>query len=655
MHNTHMLIDEIEDDEIRVVSSSASNLALYAQYESMYTNTSKLYHLLSDDGLLRAHGIESLLIYDPSTASPVFEHTISGYPPSDDIEGYIVSNPDIFSKCITEGSLSGLVFIPERTVVVAMECFSSGNGSASVIVVSHMIDLNSTGDVSDGHISVVMEDIEHGYAVSGSANLIAGNTSLSSFEAGLPAGVVPLYDIMGDPVKLLKVGTKGQTTAEGLEMVFYLAVIIVFLGSVELYLHIYLAKNVNYAKFNLLVHGLGNIQRSGDLSSRVIIEGDDEVNLLANSINEMLGSLEEKEGKYHSLFEQSNDAIMLLGPDASLIDTNSKTSELLGYTYSALHTMDIRSLSPEGYSPNLVDIYEDTMNKGSVRSEIRLSLSSKKDIYADISSSMIDEEKGTVQLIIRDITEKRIYEDALLHAKVEADAANHAKSQFLANMSHELRTPLNSIIGFSDMLLLQSFGVINEKQERYLGNISNSGKHLLTLINDILDLSKIEAGMMDLNAEEVSVTDLVDEVVGTVSSLASRKDLSLTSNIDTELTLIEVDRNKIKQVLLNLLGNAIKFTPEKGSITVEAGKHGKNVIFAVKDTGIGISKTDQAYLFSEFTQVDSDHNRKYEGTGLGLALVKKFVEMHQGHVWVASEPGKGSIFYFEIPVKGNKK
>ncbi|SFM70208.1 sensor histidine kinase [Methanolobus profundi] len=653
IHNTHMLIDEIEDDEIRVVSSSASNLALYAQYESEDRNSNDLYRVLSDDQLLRSHSIESILIYNLSTASLIFEHTITGYPSSDDIESYIISNPEVFSKCITEGSLSGLVFLPERTVVVAMECFSSGSGeneSISVIVVSHMIDLNEIGDASDDKMPMVLEDIGYGYTAIDDVDRIAGNASPSSFEEGLPAGVVPLYDIMGNPVKLMKVGTMGQTTSEGLRMLLYLAVIIVFLSSIELFIHIFLAKNVNYAKFNLLVHGLGNIQRSGDLSSRIAIEGDDEVNWLADNINEMLGSLEDKEGKYHSLFEQSNDAIMLLGSGASLVDTNSKTSELLGYTHSALSTMDIRCLSPEGYSPNLVDIYKDTIKEGSVRSEIKLSLFSKREIYADISSSVIDKEKGTVQLIIRDITEKKIYEDALLNSKIEADTASRAKSEFLANMSHELRTPLNSIIGFSDMLLLKTFGSINEKQERYLNNVSNSGKHLLNIINDILDLSKIEAGMMEADMKEVSVTELVDEAIGTISSLASKKELSVTYHIDDDLLSINADRNKIKQTLLNLLSNAVKFTPENGSVDIRVEKRGNMARFIVTDTGIGISADDQKYLFYEFTQVDSAHNRSYEGTGLGLALVKKFVEMHEGKVWVESELGQGSSFYFEIPI-----
>jgi PAS domain S-box-containing protein len=658
MHNTHMVIDEIEDDQVQVLRSSASNLALYAQYEIQGPDFNEFEDTLYNNELLVNHNVESLLIYNTTSKSPLFEYTIDEVPSPTDLETYLVSHPEVFSKCMDTGSISGLVFLPERTLVVAMKCFSSGsgtNGTSMVMVVCHTIDLNKLGITQDGTISIALEDIDPHFEMNGEVpGNIAGEASVGSFEEGSPAGMITLYDIMGHPVKMLKVGTMGQTEAEGIQLISLLAFSLLAISSIELYIHIYLAKNMNYAKFNQLIHGLGKIQKSGDLTSRIEIEGDDEVNWLAGDINNMLTSLEEKEGKYHSLFEQSNDAIIIFGRGASLVDTNSKTSELLEYEKPELFEIDITSLSPEGYSPNLADIYEQTIRDGSVRSEIKLKLSSKREIHAGISSSVIDKEKGTVQVIIRDITETKVYEEALLNAKIEADAANHAKSQFLANMSHELRTPLNSIIGFSDMLLLKSFGDINEKQERYLNNVSSSGKHLLNVINDILDLSKIEAGMMEMNTDDVDVSELVNEVIGNISSLAVRKNLSLKSNIDEQLTIIKADRTKIRQTLLNLLSNAMKFTPENGNVIVDVRKSGKYAIFSVKDTGIGISESDLKSLFHEFTQVDSAHNRKYQGTGLGLALVKKFVEMHDGRVWVESELGKGSCFYFEIPVDGNE-
>ncbi|ETA68151.1 PAS domain S-box [Methanolobus tindarius DSM 2278] len=656
LHNTHMFVHGIEEDEVKTLSSSVSNIVICARHGVRGTDLGNFDDKLSDDEFLINHDIESIIIYNPHNESPLFEHTINGVAPSNDLKAYLSSNPKAFSECMNNFTLSGLVFLPERTLLVAMEYFVPAEGTVEdglVVVVSRTIDINELEIAQDRSIYFVLEDVgSFSEADKKAPGYKTNDISLSNFENGDPAGAVLLYDIMGHPEKMLKVGTTSHTSSIGLKMAMSIGIALLVVTSIELFFHIYLAKNMSFIEFNLLVKELENIRDRGDLSSRIEVEGDEQVNWLADDINNMLNSLEEKEGKYHALFEQSNDAIMIFGSGASLVDMNSKTSELLGYEKPDLFEINIDSLSPEECPTSLVDIYEQTIRESSVRSEIKLSLSNNNVIDADISSSIIDKEEGTVQVIIRDITEKKIYEEALLQAKLEADAANRSKSQFLANMSHELRTPLNSIIGFSDMLLLKSFGDINEKQERYLNNVSGSGKHLLNLINDILDLSKIEAGMMSLNTEDVIVSELMDEVMGTISSIAVKKNISLESIIDEKLTTMKADRVKIRQTLLNLLSNSVKFTPEKGSVTLEVKKIGNYVQFAVKDTGIGISENDQKYLFYEFTQVDSDHNRKYEGTGLGLALVKKFVEMHGGKVWVKSELGKGSCFYFEIPVDG---
>jgi hypothetical protein len=306
VHNTHMLVDEIEDDQVRVISSSASYMALYAQYEIEDQDFGKVEERLSDDNFLMNHDVESLLIYNPSTNSLRFDHTISDVPPSSDLETYLASNPEAFSKSMEKGSLSGLVFFPERTLVVALESFTTGNGTYEndyLIVVSRTIDLKELGITQDGTISVVLEDIAPPFKLNEEVTgQIAGDTSIGNFEGGKPAGIVPLFDILGNPVKILKVGTMGQTASEGLQMITLLALGFIVVSSIELAIHIHFAKNMDYTQFSELVHGLGKIQKSGDLTSRIEIEGDDEVNWLANNVNHMLDSLEEKEGKYHSLF-----------------------------------------------------------------------------------------------------------------------------------------------------------------------------------------------------------------------------------------------------------------------------------------------------------------------------------------------------------------
>jgi signal transduction histidine kinase len=216
-------------------------------------------------------------------------------------------------------------------------------------------------------------------------------------------------------------------------------------------------------------------------------------------------------------------------------------------------------------------------------------------------------------------------------------------------MSHELRTPLNSIIGFSDILIERVFGELNERQLKYMNNISISGRHLLGLINDILDLSKVEAGKMELHYSGFSIGSVFDEVKSTLSPLAMVKSLKMDFNMDHDIGNIQADRNRLIQILYNLISNAVKFTPKGGSISVFCKKSGNRVIFSVKDTGIGISPEDQKKLFQPFTQIDSSSSKQYCGTGLGLVLVKKLVELHHGEIYVESEAGKGSSFTFELP------
>ncbi len=231
----------------------------------------------------------------------------------------------------------------------------------------------------------------------------------------------------------------------------------------------------------------------------------------------------------------------------------------------------------------------------------------------------------------------------------QLEAASRHKSEFLANMSHELRTPLNAVIGFSEVLLQRMFGELNEKQDEYLKDIYASGQHLLSLINDILDLSKIEAGRMELAPAPFHLPTTLDNALTLVRERATRHGIALHLDLDPRLGEIVGDERKVKQVLLNLLSNAVKFTPEGGRITLKASQRDGVVEISVTDTGIGIASEDQAAIFEEFRQVGSDEQRR-EGTGLGLTLAKKFVELHGGNIWVGSEVGRGSTFTFTLPV-----
>jgi signal transduction histidine kinase len=233
----------------------------------------------------------------------------------------------------------------------------------------------------------------------------------------------------------------------------------------------------------------------------------------------------------------------------------------------------------------------------------------------------------------------------------QLEVASQHKSEFLANMSHELRTPLNAIIGFSEVLSERMFGELNEKQEEYLKDIHASGQHLLSLINDILDLSKIEAGRMELELTDFHLPTALDNALTLVRERAGRRSITLQMSVDERLGEVRADERKITQVLLNLLSNAIKFTPEGGRIEVAAVPKDRAVEVSVSDTGVGIAPKDQDTVFEEFRQVGTAE-KKAEGTGLGLTLCRKFVELHGGQIWVKSQVGMGSTFTFTIPIRG---
>jgi signal transduction histidine kinase len=246
----------------------------------------------------------------------------------------------------------------------------------------------------------------------------------------------------------------------------------------------------------------------------------------------------------------------------------------------------------------------------------------------------------------------------LLGAKVAAEQASRAKSEFLAAMSHELRTPLNAVIGFSQILANKTYGELNERQLQYLTSILSGGRHLRRLVDDVLDLAKVDGGHLTLDLTSVAIADELDEVVGVVESLARQKNITVTTEVKDVLPTINADRQRIQQVIYNLLSNAIKFTEPGGFIKVavdvsEGAAHGEGALrITVTDTGVGIKAEDQARIFEAFEQVDSSYARDQGGTGLGLALTKKLVELHGGTISVASEgvKGRGSVLTVRLPI-----
>ena len=263
-------------------------------------------------------------------------------------------------------------------------------------------------------------------------------------------------------------------------------------------------------------------------------------------------------------------------------------------------------------------------------------------------TSQLMDANGRLKL---EVEERERAQREMREAKDAADTANQAKSAFLANMSHELRTPLNAVIGFSELLEQQIFGELNGKQQTYVGNVLVSGRHLLQLVNDILDISKVEAGRMDLAYEKMPIGSIVDIVRGVIAGLAAKKGIDLEVDVTDNLPDVYIDPGRIKQVLYNLISNAIKFTPRGGVVRLAARANDRYLVVRVSDTGVGIAPADLPRLFREFEQLPQPGGVRPEGTGLGLALTRRLVELHGGKVEVQSELGKGSTFSVLLPLK----
>jgi len=238
----------------------------------------------------------------------------------------------------------------------------------------------------------------------------------------------------------------------------------------------------------------------------------------------------------------------------------------------------------------------------------------------------------------------------LTEALEQLEIASKHKSDFLANMSHELRTPLNAILGYTELILDNIYGDVPEKIQEILERLEQNGRHLLGLINDVLDLSKIEAGQLILSLNDYSMQEVIQTVFTSVESLAAEKNLALKVSISSDLTTGMGDEQRIAQVFLNLVGNAIKFT-EEGEVEVEVTTSNDTFLISVSDTGPGLSEADQKMIFEEFRMADSSSTRKKGGTGLGLSISKRIIEMHGGRIWVESSLGKGSTFRFTLPVR----
>ncbi len=352
-----------------------------------------------------------------------------------------------------------------------------------------------------------------------------------------------------------------------------------------------------------------------------------------------------------AIVEESPTSVMITDPQGSIEYVNRKFSMLTGFSREEVIGRNPRLLKSGVQQP---EVYTNLWRTIAGGSEWRGELCNRKkngELYWELAAiSAIHDADGAIThylAIKEDITERKNMEGLLWQAKATAEAANRAKSRFLADMSHELRTPLNSILGFSQLLELQGGESLTAKQREYLRWIRDGGEHLLNMVNDVLDLSKVEAGKVDLEKSPFDPSALIRRVLTTVRSLAAKKHLRVEISLPEERSLLDADEVRIKQVLYNLLSNAIKFTEREKRIGVDAKAEDGELSITVWDEGIGIPAGDLARIFDPYVQ--SRLARRGEGTGLGLAIVKSLVELHGGSVSVTSEVGKGSRFTVRLP------
>lgn len=381
-------------------------------------------------------------------------------------------------------------------------------------------------------------------------------------------------------------------------------------------------------------------------------------------------AFQESESKYRLLIEQASDGILVHNSEGKILEFNFAAAEYSGYTREEFEKLTIFDLLFPEDLEELPIPFERLKNGETTGTIRRVKKKDGSEIMMEVRSRMND--KGNVIAIVRDITERlraeaelEIYRNnlellvnertkELEIEKIKAQSADKLKSAFLATMSHELRTPLNSIIGFTGILLKEIAGPMNDEQKKQLGMVRNSGRHLLSLINDILDLSKIEAGELTFANESFDFVKTVEKVTALIKPMAEEKGLNLVVNTSLpEINLVS-DERRVEQILLNLLGNAVKFT-NQGSIKIDCRLNRKMLITNIKDTGIGIREEDIDKLFVPFSQIDSGLTRNHEGTGLGLSISKKLVKKLGGSISVKSEFGKGSTFVVSVPLDNDSE
>jgi len=635
----------------------------------------------------------NLILYFNSTGEIVFSkgydlENSSETPIPESLLSLFYTNNSILIQKNTEQNLKGLVLLPEKPLLVASYPILTSKGEGPVrgtLIFGRYMDENEIVRLSEiTHLSLKMHnldepDIPADLKAEGSFSepIIVRATSEDSIS-----GYTLLNDVYGNPAHLLEVSLPRPIYNQGKESVKYLFYSLLVIGIIFTVLFSMLLEKLVLSRLAALNTDVNKIGTNAAFSGRVRNDKEtDELSNLGGSINSMLealersreerllienelrrhrdhleemvkertSELEKSEENYRSLVESTDDSIYMVDKEHRYLFMNPNHMKRLGIeNYMGLSYGDCHTAEDVNRFVQVVDhvFINGTSQQQEYENKGRwflMTLSPVKDHETELVTA--------VTVVSTDITARKTSEAIRLENDRLAYASK-TKSEFLANMSHELRTPLNSIIGFSELLQDSAMTALDKKQLHYLDNVITSSKFLLNLINDILDLSKVEAGKIELVIEKVSLPEIMNETLSLIKEKAIKNKVKLKQELDPELTHFDVDPQRFKQIMFNLLSNAVKFSkPEGGTITIKSEKEKDMVKISVSDTGIGIKEEDKGKLFKEFEQLDSGITKHYGGTGLGLAITKRLVELHGGRITVESKYGEGSTFIFYLPIK----
>jgi hypothetical protein len=681
---------EIEDREARenvgrVLSALADDLTALDAACRNHANWDKVYEFIESADLRFieedvGYGAYSdlvarrltLLVYVNTAGQVVFGqgfdlHHLVETPLSPRLRQYLASDNRLLRYAGTEGGVSGIIMLETGPVLVAARPILTTRGtgpSRGTVIMGRSLDAAEVSRLGNTvHLPVSVRAIDElrdpleRQAVAAWTHDQAGTKVVVTGEQTLAAfAVLPAID--GSPAALVRLDLSRDIHRRGQATLRYVAMALGGIGVVCGVLTVWLVRWQVLLPLTRLTRAVSTIASSGDATARVVVEGRDEVAMLATNIDEMLEAVERSqrdrlrsEERFRLAAQASNDVIWDWDMTANQVSwtrgagtggapARSGTTTRNDWL-SQIHPDD-RVRVEAGFDAVVTargefwsDEYRQLRHGGSVRDVVNRGY-----IAYDADGSPYRMVGAVV-----DVTVQR--------QKAAAERANKAKSEFLANMSHEVRTPLNAIIGYAELLQEDAASTDTETRVRDLERIRTSGKHLLALISDVLDMSKIEAGRVDVHAEELDLRAIVEQVVEASGALAARRRNALTAEVAADLGFIVSDATKVRQILFNLVSNAVKFT-EAGTVRVEAARVTQSgsewIRIRVEDTGIGISEEHLGRLFKPFVQVDATISRRFGGTGLGLAITHHYCRLLGGQVDVESTPGVGSTFTVWLPV-----